>query len=62
MDELIESLSLEQLSLAFQVLGAEKFKQVSIPQELQWLSQEDWTKLDYLLDEVMKEKAQSSVH
>ena len=60
MDKLLQNLSLEQLSLAFQVL--QNAKEMLVPQELQYLSQEEWVWLECLLDELMAEKDSVSVH
>ena len=63
MSELLQSLSVEQLSLAFQVISqAENNSEVEVPPELENLSSEDWLKLDYLLNSLLKERELSSLH
>ena len=57
----LQDLSPEQVSLAFRLLYQES-PLVSLPQELESLSLENWQELSLLLKALMFEKRQSSLH
>jgi hypothetical protein len=58
---LLQNLSTEQLSLAFQLLHREELVQ-ELPKELENLSLEDWKHVNLLLHLLMQEKQLSSLH
>ena len=58
---LLKNLTLEEVSLAFQVL-AEQMPMQNLPDHLQMLEEDQWEELAFLLDNLWLAKELSSLH